>query len=416
MTTFITATTSKSVQPMDIYKAKRGLVKSAMTSLTCFVMLSTVALTSQAQALNSDQRDRLVKANLSAPPVEAKAWALIEMNSGFVVAGNNYRERLSPASITKLMMNYVVFSKLESGDVTFTDQVEISEKAWKVGGSSMFADVNTRIELKHLLKSSIIQSGNDAAIALAEYIGGSEQGFAQIMNQSASKLGLSDSYFLNSTGLTEKGHHMSASDIGALSRAIIKEYSDFYAWYAEKEYTHNNIRQTNRNKLLWKDSSVDGLKTGYTEDAGYCLVGSAKRNGQRWIAVVLGTSSAKAREQAVLSLLNYAFAAYQPLTLLNKQGGLASAPVYGGEVDEVRLQALHELNIVVPEGREQDVVTELQYSPYFEAPIMAGQPMGIVSVSLDGKSIADVPLVSTSTINQGSWWKRLTDSVALYFK
>jgi len=314
------------------------------------------------------------------------------------------------------MMNYVVFSKLESGSVSFTDQVAISEKAWKVGGSSMFADVNTRIELKHLLKSSIIQSGNDAAIALAEYIGGSEQGFAQIMNQSASKLGLNDSYFLNSTGLTEKGHYMSASDIGALSRAIIKEYPEFYQWYAEKEYTHNNIRQTNRNKLLWKDSSVDGLKTGYTEDAGYCLVGSAKRNGQRWIAVVLGTSSAKVREQAVLNLLNYAFAAYQPLTLLAKQGGLASAPVYGGEVDEVRLQALHELNIVVPEGRESDVVTELQYSPYFEAPIAAGQPMGVVRVSLDGKSIADVPLVSTSTINQGGWWKRLSDSIALRFK
>jgi len=296
------------------------------------------------------------------------------------------------------MMNYVIFSKLESGDIKLTDQVSISEKAWRAIGSRMFADVNTRIDVKHLLKSTVIQSGNDAAIALAEHVGGSELGFSQLMNQEAEKLGLLDTHYVNSTGLTEQGHDMSAIDILSLSAAI------------------NNITQPNRNKLLWKDSSVDGLKTGYTEAAGYCLVGSAKRNGQRWIAVVLGANSVKEREDFVLSLLNYAFAAYQPLELLDKQGGLVSAQVYGGEVDEVRLQAINSANIVVPKGRESAVVTDLQFSPYFEAPIEVGQAMGIASLSLDGKVIADIPLIATSSIKRGGWWKRFTDSIRLKFK
>ena len=391
-------------------------IKKANTVISAAFLLLVLFVVNEAQALNTSQRDKPVRSNLPAPEVDAKAWALMEVSTGWVVAGKNTREPLSPASITKLMMNYVVFNMLEKGNISFSDQVPISEKAWKVGGSSMFADVNTRIELKHLLKSTIIQSGNDAAIALAEYIGGSELGFAQLMNQSAVDLGLQDSHFVNSTGLTEQGHVMSASDIAALSAAIITDYSDFYPWYAEKQYTHNNITQGNRNKLLWKDKSVDGLKTGFTDDAGYCLVGSAKRNGQRWIAVVLGAKGEREREAAVLSLLNYAFVAYKPLSLLDKQGGLVSAPVYGGEVDEVRLQATQAVNIVVPDGRESDVVTQLQYSPYFEAPVMAGQPMGIASLSLDGEIIADVPLIATSTIKQGSWWKRLKDSIALRFK
>lgn len=395
------------------------LNRSHALNFGCFILLFFLVvftLDGQAQELNSAQRERIVEANIPVPEIDAKAWVLMEFNSGWVVAGKNTREKLSPASITKLMMNYVIFEKLSAGEIDFTDQVSISKKAWKVEGSRMFADVNTQIELKHLLKSSVIQSGNDAAIALAEYVAGSELGFAQLMNSAASRLGLLDSNFTNSTGLTAPGHHMSASDIAALSAAIIRNFPDFYPWYAEKEYSHNNIQQFNRNKLLWKDSSVDGLKTGFTEDAGYCLVGSAQRNDQRWIAVVLGAKGEREREAAVLQLLNYAFAAYQPMRLLDKQGGLVSAKVYGGEVDEVRLQAIQATNIVVPVGRETDVVTELKYSPYFEAPISAGQPMGIASLSLEGQNIIDVKLIATSTIKEGSWWKRMLDSIALRFK
>ena len=387
-----------------------------MRSNTFIFLILFLSFDVYAQSLNSAQRDRPIKASISAPEIDAKAWAIMEMNSGLVVASHNGREPMPPASITKLMMNYVIFSKLNSGDIKFTDEVSISEKAWSAIGSRMFADVNTRIDLKHLLKSTVIQSGNDAAIALAEYVGGSELGFSQLMNQEAERLGLLDTHYVNSTGLTEQGHDMSAIDIVALSAALIRDFPEYYPWYAEKEYEHNNIMQPNRNKLLWKDSSVDGLKTGYTEAAGYCLVASAKRNGQRWIAVVLGTKGVKEREDLVLSLLNYAFAAYQPVSLLDEQGGVVSAPVYGGEVDEVRLQANNAVNLVIPKGRESDLVTNLQFSPYFEAPIEVGQAMGVANISLDGELLANVPLVATSTIKPGGLWKRFTDSIRLKFK
>ena len=387
-----------------------------MRSNTFIFLILFLSFDVYAQSLNSAQRDRPIKASISAPEIDAKAWAIMEMNSGLVVASHNGREPMPPASITKLMMNYVIFSKLNSGDIKFTDEVSISEKAWSAIGSRMFADVNTRIDLKHLLKSTVIQSGNDAAIALAEYVGGSELGFSQLMNQEAERLGLLDTHYVNSTGLTEQGHDMSAIDIVALSAALIRDFPEYYPWYAEKEYEHNNITQPNRNKLLWKDSSVDGLKTGYTEAAGYCLVASAKRNGQRWIAVVLGTKGVKEREDLVLSLLNYAFAAYQPISLLDEQGGVVSAPVYGGEVDEVRLQANNAVNLVIPKGRESDLVTNLQFSPYFEAPIEVGQAMGVANISLDGEVLANVPLVATSTIKPGGLWKRFTDSIRLKFK
>jgi len=374
------------------------------------------AVPASAEYLTSKQRHMSILATLPQPEIDARAWVLMELNSGWVVAGHNARQPMPPASITKLMMNYVLFSRLQTGDLKSSDQVPISERAWRAEGSRMFADVNSRVELGHLLKSTIVQSGNDAAVALAEFTAGSELGFAQLMNQVGIKLGLQDSHFVNSSGLPAKGHVMSASDIAALSAAIIKDFPEFYPWYAEREYTHNGITQYNRNKLLWRDDSVDGLKTGHTDAAGYCLVGSAVRNKQRWIAVVLGAESERSRERAVMSLLNYGFAAYRPLTLLDKQGGLASAPVYGGEVDEVRLQVAQAVSVVVPSGREGDVMTDLRFSPYFKAPIDVGQAMGVASLSLDGEPLMDVPLISMSAIKTGGWWKRLVDSIKLRVK
>ncbi len=350
------------------------------------------------------------------PNIEAKAWVLYEINSGAVVASKNPDLALPPASITKLMMNYVLFSRLESGELQPSDMVPISEQAWRAEGSRMFADVNTRIELGHLLKSTIIQSGNDAAIALAEFTGGSEFAFAQLMNQEARKLGLDHSNFVNSTGLPDEGHVMSALDIAKLSAAIIKEYPEQYAWYAEKVYTHNEITQYNRNKLLWKDDSVDGLKTGYTEASGFCLVGSAKRAKQRWIAVVMGAKSQVAREAAVLELLNYGFNYFDATEQLNQQGGLTSVKVYGGEADQVLLQASAPANVVVPKGRESEIKTTLHHSPYFEAPIEVGQPMGLAQLTLDGETLIEVPLIATSQINAAGWWKRFVDSIKLRAK
>ncbi len=350
------------------------------------------------------------------PDIDAKAWVLYEINSGAVLSSKNPDLALPPASITKLMMNYVLFSRLESGELQSSDMVPISEQAWRAEGSRMFADVNTRIELGHLLKSTIIQSGNDASIALAEFTGGSEFAFAQLMNQEARKLGLDHSNFVNSTGLPDEGHLMSALDIAKLSAAIIKEYPEQYAWYAEKVYTHNDITQYNRNKLLWKDDSVDGLKTGYTEAAGFCLVGSAKRAKQRWIAVVMGAKSQEAREAAVLELLNYGFNYFDATELLNQQGGLTSVKVYGGETDQVLLQASEPANVVVPKGRQAEIVTTLHHSPYFEAPIEVGQPMGLAQLTLDGDTLIEVPLIATSQINAAGWWKRFVDSIKLRAK
>jgi len=350
------------------------------------------------------------------PVIDANAWVLMEINSGSVLASQNAEVALPPASITKLMMNYVLFARLQSGDVKSSDQVPISEYAWRAEGSRMFADVNTRIELGHLLKSTIIQSGNDASIALAEFTGGSEFAFAQLMNQEAKKLGLNQSNFVNSTGLTAEGHLMSALDIAKLAAAIIKDYPEFYAWYAEKEYSHNNITQYNRNRLLWKDDSIDGLKTGFTDAAGYCLVGSAVRDKQRWIAVVLGAKSVAAREAAVLELLNYGFNYFDASEQLNQQGGLTSVKVYGGEADQVLLQAAAPANVVVPKGRQDDIEMTLRHSPYFEAPIEVGQPMGLAQLTLDGKNITEVPLVATSEIKSAGWWKRTVDSIKLRAK
>lgn len=357
-----------------------------------------------------------VPSNIVAPRIEATAWVLMEMNSGWIVSSHKPNQPLPPASITKLMSNYVVYQKLAEQQIGLQDQVSISEQAWRAEGSRMFANVDSKIELQHLLKSTVIQSGNDAAIALAEHVGGTETFFASLMNTAAKNIGLRNSFFINSTGLPADEHRMSASDIALLSAALIRDFPEYYAWYAEKSYTHNKITQANRNKLLWKDSTVDGLKTGHTEAAGYCLVGSALRNGERWIAVVLGAQDAQSREEQVLSLLNYGFAAYQPIPVLQQQGGVVSADVYFGEVDKIHLQAPSQVNIVVPRGREQDVAIDFLISPYYKAPISVGQSLGIASLSLDGKLLMDVPLVATSSISEGGLWSRLTDSVGLWLR
>lgn len=382
----------------------------ALASVLLFVCCNGATL---GNAQTQGELVQLVQANIPAPEVDAKAWALLEFNSGMVIMGRNVGQQYPPASITKLMTNYIAFNKLRDGEIKLSDAVTISEKAWRTGGSRMFAKVGSKVELVHVLKSTIIQSGNDAAVALAEHISGSELGFTQLMNRTASELGLSQSHFANATGLPGAQHAMSARDIALLSAAIIQQHPQYYSWYSEKEYTHNKITQYNRNKLLWKDSSVDGLKTGFTEAAGYCLVGSASRNGQRWIAVVLGSSDEKSRAKAVLGLLDFAFAAFTPIRVLDQQGGLTTADVYMGEVDKVQLTTQGPANLVVPVGREQDVVSEFRVSPYYRAPIEIGQAMGVVSLSLDNKLLADVPLISMSTIKEGGWWDRLVDSIRL---
>jgi len=383
--------------------------KTSHTLLTLVVICISVA--------NSQAAD-VVTVPIAAPEPEinATSWALMEMNSGWVVSHKGARIKHPPASITKLAANHVLFSELRKGNVSMQDKVPISVEAWRAEGSRMFADVNTRIELEFLLKSMVIQSGNDASIALAEHVAGSEPAFAALMNKTARELGLRDSFFVNSTGLPAQGHVMSAVDILSLSAAIIRDFPEFYPWYAIKSYTHNNITQYNRNKLLWKDESVDGLKTGYTDAAGYCLVASAKRGDQRWLAVVLGTESPAAREKAVLSLLNYGFRNFEPVSMLNEQGGLTSIKMYGGDAEEVRLQVAKSANIVVPIGRAADIQQVIEPPPYLEAPIEVGAAAGIVRLNLDGREVFSTPLIAMSTIKEAGWWKGLMDSIKLRWR
>lgn len=360
-----------------------------------------------------DGRYYLVKPDLALPKIEARAWALLDYQSGKVVMGFRENEKFPPASITKLMTNYVVYQAIREGRVSLDDLVRISEKSWRAEGSRMFAKVNSQVTVEQLLKSTTIQSGNDAAIALAEHVAGSEFGFAQIMNQTASELGLSQSSFENSTGLPADAHLMTATDIALLSAAIIRDFPEHYSRYSQKSFSHNGITQYNRNKLLWKDSSVDGLKTGHTEAAGFCLVGSAKRNDQRWIAVVLGAKNEKTREQAVMTLLDFAFAAFRPVAALDQQGGVATAKIYYGEENEVLLKPESVAKFVVPTGKEKAIKVDYQLSPYYEAPITMGQKMGVATISLAGKDVLSVPLVAMNEVQQGGFWKRLSDRIKL---
>ena len=345
--------------------------------------------------------------------IDGTAWILMDAQTSSVVLAHNENQPLPPASITKLMTNYVLFARLKSGDLSMGDEVLISETAWKAEGSRMFAEVGSRLPLGELLRSSIVQSGNDAAIALAEFTAGSEAAFAGLMNQAAVELGLKECYFANSSGLPADDHLMSALDIAKLSKAIIDEFPEFYTWYAEKEHTHDDIRQFNRNKLLWTDSSVDGLKTGYTEAAGYCLVGSAKRKDQRWIAVVMGSKSEAQRSKDVMSLLNYGFNNFEAFNAVSKEAELTSIDVYGGIEDSLSLEVLSAGSVLIKRGDSDKVDTELVHAPYVQAPIKEGQVLGSLQIKLQGEVLDELPLVAVQGVGKGSWWKVFTDSIKL---
>ena len=350
------------------------------------------------------------------PKIEAAAWALMELNSGWIVASQNASERRAPASITKLMANYVLFSELNAGNISLQDEVLISEAAWRAIGSRSFAEVGSKVPLEVLLKGMVVQSGNDASIALAEHVAGTEVDFAGLMNQYARQIGLQNSFFVNATGLTADNHEMTSIDILKLSAALIEDFPQYYSWFSQKEFTHNGIRQRNRNGLLWKDESVDGLKTGYTDAAGYCLVASAKKNDQRWIAVVLGTDSAKAREEAVFSLLKFGFNNFEPATFLSEQASVGDIEVYSGDIDLVQVKVAGQADIVVPQGRAQDVQISYEYPDYLLAPIAASSTVGQVRLMLDGVELYKAPLLSVSEVKEAGFFGRLIDAARLKWR
>lgn len=350
----------------------------------------------------------------SAPNVAAKAYVLTDYDSGRVLAEENADERLPPASITKLMTSYVVSHELHAGNIQLDDEVLISEKAWRMVGSRSFIEVNTKVSVEALLRGMIVQSGNDAAVALAEHIAGSEETFAQMMNQYAQQLGMYGTNYRNATGLPDPDHYTTARDIAVLSAALIRDFPAHYEWYSEKEYTYNDITQHNRNKLLWRDNSVDGLKTGHTEEAGYCLAASAKRSGMRLISVVLGTRSENARAQETQKLFNYGFRFFETHQLYQANVGVTESKVWKGKQDIVELGLPKDLSVTVPRGQYENLVASTNLEQPIIAPIEVGAKLGEVEIRLGDEVIATQPLVAINAVEQGSWWRRLIDEVLLW--
>ncbi len=351
----------------------------------------------------------------TAPELKAKSYLLGDFDSGQLIVEKNPDERIEPASITKLMTAYIVYLALADGSIKNTDLVTISEKAWRMEGSRMFVEVGKQVTVEDLLKGLIIQSGNDATVALAEHIAGTESAFAQIMNAQAKHLGMTGSHFTNSTGWPDPNHYMTARDIFILSRALIKNFPEHYKLYKVKEFTYNNIPQYNRNKLLWQDASVDGLKTGHTESAGYCLVASAQRDGMRLISVVIGTDSEKARAEQSKALLNYGFRFFETRPLYKAGQPLATIRAWKGDPTELQLGLNEDLSVTFPKGKYEQLNAAMNRPESIEAPVAAGAQIGKVSIKLENTTLQERPLVALHEVKQGSLWRRLLDYVLQFF-
>ncbi len=353
---------------------------------------------------------------IPAPPkVAAKNYILVDANSGSVLAEKEADAQVEPASITKLMTSYVIYKEMAAGRLSMDDMVTISEKAWRMGGSRMYVEVDTQVSVHDLMKGLIIQSGNDATVALAEHVAGTERAFVDLMNQYASKLGMSGTYYMNSTGWPEEGHLTTARDIATLAIAVIREFPEHYAWYKEKVFTYNDIKQYNRNKLLWSDDSVDGVKTGHTESAGYCLVASALRSDMRLVSVVLGTDSEKARASVSQSLLNYGFRFFETHRLYAAGEIMNRSRVWKGESDKVSLGLLEDLYITIPRGSYKDLDAVMDVDASIEAPLEKGSQHGTVRVSLAGEEMLQAPLVALESVSEGSLFQVAKDYILQLF-
>ena len=352
-----------------------------------------------------------------APPIiGAKSYLVIDAKTGKEMASLDPDSPLAPASLTKIMTTYVAFKALRQGQIQLADEVTISERAWRTPGSRMFVEVGKRVRIEELLMGLIVQSGNDAGVALAEHIAGTEGVFAQMMNQHAQQLGMHSTNFLNATGLPAEGHVTTARDLATLARAMIEEFPDYYAWHAVKEYTFNDIKQSNRNKLLWRDASVDGLKTAHTDDAGYCLVASAERDGMRIVSVVLGTSSEKSRANGSQALLNYGFRFFETRLLYKAGEEVTSARIWKSANLTSRLGVLEDLYITVPRGSYDRLESTIDIPAIVEAPVAAGQPIAELKIGLGDEQVLSAPLRALDDNPTGSLWQRTKDSVSLWFE
>lgn len=380
-------------------------------ALTCLFSMASAANVPLTEALGNGPPIP------AAPKLQASGYLLVDATNGEILVEHNAEEPLPPASLTKMMTAYIAEREITEGRMSFDDQVPVSVKAWKTGGSRMFIREGTEVRLEDLLRGIIIQSGNDASVAVAEYIAGSEDVFADVMNQTAISLGMTNTQFKNATGLPQEGHYTTAKDLSILAARIIQDFPDTYPIYEEKNFTYNGIKQANRNSLLFRDPTVDGLKTGHTEEAGYCLVASAERDGFRLISVVMGTASEKAREQETTKLLQYGFRYFSGKTLFTAGEPLpeSARKVWFGEMESVDLAPTEPLYVTLPLGRESAIQATLDAPDTLDAPLEAGAVVGTVKIMLGERVLAESPVAVAEAVPEGGLFKRLMDFVLRLF-
>ncbi len=376
-----------------------------MKSLSALLLLLSIALSAQAA--------------LPVPPppqIEARAWLLIDSASGLPLAEKNPDAKVEPASLTKLMTAYLSFSAIKEGRLALNQPLPVSEKAWKAEGSRMFLDPKKPATVEDLLKGMIVQSGNDACVVLAEGIAGSEESFTELMNQTAKKLGMTGTHYVNATGLPHAQHFTTARDLAKLASVLIRDFPDFYKYYSMKEFAYNGITQPNRNRLLFMDPSVDGVKTGHTESAGYCMIASAKREQRRLLSVVLGTGSDSARAMESQKLLNYGFQFFETVKLYPADKAVSSLRIYKGKGSQVKAGFISDFHVTVPRGTSKGIQAQLITQQPLLAPVKRGQKLGILRLSVDGQGVGDYPLLSLEDIEVAGILGRGWDNILLMFK
>jgi D-alanyl-D-alanine carboxypeptidase (penicillin-binding protein 5/6) len=348
--------------------------------------------------------------------VAARAWLLVDLTSGQTIASRNPGERIEPASLTKLMTAYLAFSALKAKSLAPDQSVAVSLRAWRSGGSRMFIEPQKPVTVQELLRGVVVQSGNDASIALAEAIAGSEAAFSERMNLEAARLGLKDTHFVNSTGLPVPGHYSTTNDLALLAAALIRDHPDYYKLYSEREFRYNEINQQNRNRLLWLDPNIDGMKTGYTESAGYCLIASAKRGGRRLLSVVVGAASDRLRAQESQKLLNFGFQSYEALSLFQKDETIRKLQVWKGAKHEMRAGVAADVYVTVPRGSADQLRAELVSRQPLFAPLARGQSVATLRLLHEERLIGEYPVVALDTVPVAGFFARAWDAVRMMFR
>jgi D-alanyl-D-alanine carboxypeptidase (penicillin-binding protein 5/6) len=350
------------------------------------------------------------------PTVDARAWLLLDITSGQAITSRNPQERIEPASLTKLMTAYIAFTALKDRSLALGQTIRVSERAWHAGGSRMFIEPRKPVTVEELLHGLIIQSGNDASIALAEAVAGSEPAFVERMNREAGRLGMADTNFTNSSGMPGPGHYSTARDLALITSVLIRDYPEYYKLYSEREYRYNDITQRNRNQLLWLDPNVDGVKTGHTQSAGYCLIASAQRGGRRLVSVVIGTVSERLRARESQKLLNFGFQSYDALRLYQKGDAIGKLEVWKGSERELKAGVAADLYVTVPKGTGDKLQAELVSQQPLIAPVEAGRRVATLRVSHEGKPLAEYPVIALESVAAAGFLSRAWDSMRLWFR